>query len=596
MLAEAVSVLERASNAQDLSSDLGIPTLRALAWAYFETGAHERALWACEQAVQLLPTISSMLVWRRDRQHALAQASGLAAEAAFIAATTGKNERAVELVEETRGRLLSEVMDLRGLLDDLEVNEPELADEYRSLVQLTELLNSNPEELVVLTVDEEAQAHISSLDLPKLIAGGGARAGRAESGEESYRALYAALEVQRRQVEEAWNQLADELRARPGLSDFMRTLTASEIREASLGGAIVIIAASRYGGLASIVADGRIENLFLPNVNRSEVDIQVGRLRTAIESAQSESLSMRRTAEETLTSILAWLWDEVASPVLTELGVHDTSESVSLVPRIWWMPVGATVPLPFHAAGYHSERGPAKRTVMDRVVSSYTPTIKAMKRGQQLRCDRRRTTGTTGPLVVSVPRLPGAVDGHLFGSESEVEDILHLFPGSVLLEGESANCREVEAALRRHDVVHFACHGISDWDSPDSSKLVLDDHEDVPFTLAIAAKNHVAGATLAYLSACDTIQVSRELNDEAIHITSAFQLIGYRHVVGSLWPIDDEAARQIAKVFYENIGSPGVDLDGRLASAALDESIRQLRDSCGGSSPSLWAAHIHVGL
>jgi len=41
---------------------------------------------------------------------------------------------------------------------------------------------------------------------------------------------------------------------------------------------------------------------------------------------------------------------------------------------------------------------------------------------------------------------------------------------------------------------------------------------------------------LAYLSACSTAVTGPELADESVHIVSAFQLAGYQHVIGTLWP------------------------------------------------------------
>lgn len=60
-----------------------------------------------------------------------------------------------------------------------------------------------------------------------------------------------------------------------------------------------------------------------------------------------------------------------------------------------------------------------------------------------------------------------------------------------------------------------------------------------------AAPRHLGGGHLAFLSACTTAVGSAGLPDEAIHLTSAFQLAGYAHVIGTLWPAADAASADL---------------------------------------------------
>jgi CHAT domain-containing protein len=192
---------------------------------------------------------------------------------------------------------------------------------------------------------------------------------------------------------------------------------------------------------------------------------------------------------------------------------------------------------------------------------------------------------------------PGDTEHHaLHAATAEAQRVNELIPDSRLLTGGDARFHAVLDALRTHGIVHLACHGVSDWADPDSSHLLLHDHVEHPFTLGVVAKTHLPGAALAYLSACETTQGTPGLHDESIHITSAFQLAGYRHVIGTLWPVNDEAARTIADTFYTGLTDNGA---GRprpeQAALALHHAVRTLRAQCGGRSPSLWGGHIHVG-
>ncbi len=95
------------------------------------------------------------------------------------------------------------------------------------------------------------------------------------------------------------------------------------------------------------------------------------------------------------------------------------------------------------------------------------------------------------------------------------------------------------------------------------------------------------------MSACETTEAPARLADEVVHITSAFQLAGFRQVIGTLWPINDGAAREIATRVYAELTENGTSLvDPASAAAALHTVVREYRH---GWAPTRWAAHIHVG-
>ena len=105
------------------------------------------------------------------------------------------------------------------------------------------------------------------------------------------------------------------------------------------------------------------------------------------------------------------------------------------------------------------------------------------------------------------------------------------------------------------------------------------------------ARLRLNNAELALLSACSTARPGRRLTDEAIHLAAPFQLAGYRHVIGTLWPVNDAAAVMIADGIYAAITAhPGT---GDIA-GAVHAATRKLRDQWA-DRPSVWASHIHVG-
>lgn len=124
------------------------------------------------------------------------------------------------------------------------------------------------------------------------------------------------------------------------------------------------------------------------------------------------------------------------------------------------------------------------------------------------------------------------------------------------------------------------------------SRLLVHDHLDHPLTVAGISRLDLSGADLAYLSACGTARSGFTVMDEGLHLAGGLQLAGFRHVVGTLWEIEDTLSVRIAEQVYEGLGAPRPVADR--APYAVREAVRGIRDRYP-RTPSLWAAHIHVG-
>ncbi|KAK2051308.1 hypothetical protein LY76DRAFT_528824, partial [Colletotrichum caudatum] len=68
----------------------------------------------------------------------------------------------------------------------------------------------------------------------------------------------------------------------------------------------------------------------------------------------------------------------------------------------------------------------------------------------------------------------------------------------------------------------------------------------------------------------------KDSTDESIHLTSAFQLAGFRHVIGTLWEVDDELCVEMARLTYEFLGTNGVSDES--VSMGLHYATKTLRD------------------
>jgi len=310
----------------------------------------------------------------------------------------------------------------------------------------------------------------------------------------------------------------------------------------------------------------------------------------ADKSAEGSDDSAWSRSQDKVQELLRWLWDTISGPILTHLHLSSKSEQW---PRIWWCPIGVCVNLPLHAAGHHTAISNTlmPSTVMDRVTSSYTPTIRALEYARARRESSRGAADSA--LIVAMPATPGASD--LPEATAEAQQLTQLLRSPHVLIGSAANYQAVTEALPRYGIAHFACHGLSNRINPAASKLLLFDHIKRPLTITALSRLQLATAELAYLSACSTTQTNVVLADEAVHITAAFQLAGYRQVIGTLWPIKDVAANIIAKYFYANLTDRGTHRPRVNDSAvALARAIRHVRDA-SPAVPTQWAAHIHFG-
>jgi len=286
-------------------------------------------------------------------------------------------------------------------------------------------------------------------------------------------------------------------------------------------------------------------------------------------------------ARREMLAIMGWLRDKVTGPVLAALRragrLAVRPDAGGPLPRIWWCPVGEFAYLPLHAV------------CLDEAVSSYLPTARALR---YARAQPLPAVGAAGaPLVIAVPEAPDA--DPLPGADLEAEVIAAAFPRALRLDRATRNA--VLAALPGHPVAHFACHSAVDVDDPGRSRLFLADHAENPLTVADISRLRLPGG-LAFLAACETAVTTDELTNEAVHITGAFQLAGYQHVIGTLWRVADLASVDLTRAFYAELAVPGRPgaIDVSRAAVALHQATRRLRDRFP-DVPVLWAGHIHVG-
>jgi CHAT domain-containing protein/tetratricopeptide (TPR) repeat protein len=228
--------------------------------------------------------------------------------------------------------------------------------------------------------------------------------------------------------------------------------------------------------------------------------------------------------------------------------------------------------------------------------------------------------GSTGCPSLKDMRFEALPDSRAEGREVEaVFKLAH--PGSEvqMLEGALASEERVKALAAHASVLHFATHGfVMDPKcaaSASGTTVPLDDpllysglalaganhrtavgpdDEDGVLTASEIASLDLREAIWIVLSACDTGLGRAEEGEGVLGLRRAFRQAGARTVIGSLWPVADEATRRFMRHLYEARWRQGLPTSEAIDSASL-AALKELRERGELPLPSRWAAFVAVG-
>lgn len=350
--------------------------------------------------------------------------------------------------------------------------------------------------------------------------------------------------------------LTFKIRGMPGFDSALSAMSEDELKTAAKCGPIVTINISSYRCDALIIEQSRIWALELPNLMRYTL--------------QNYPRHDRGRPE-----VLEWLWNNLAKPVLDALGFTQTPLD-GCWPHIWWIPTGILTKFPIHAAGSYSQR--SSGAVLDRVISSYSSSVKAIIHG------RSRTLPPTQPsdeekiVLVAMDKTPGNSDLKFASQEiTKVESICKNL--NLQISKPQPLQQDVLAAMNHCKIFHFAGHGDTHHTEPMQSRMLLKDWETTPLTVARLCETNLYTQKpfLAYLSACRTGHLEHnEFLEEGLHLIGACQLAGFRHVIGTLWEVQDQTCVDIALETYKWMQRRGINDES--ISEGLHHAVRSLRD------------------
>jgi hypothetical protein len=393
-----------------------------------------------------------------------------------------------------------------------------------------------------------------------------------------------------------WNKIITKIRKID--RRFLENLTINDMKALAktLDGTIIAVNPAPIRSDAFIINAERVSTIHLRNLDyeflETVMKVFEGKVRSPNSDRDAFLVEVEPSAET--LDFSEWLWNAIVEPTLTAANLLQPPgpSQKGELPRVWWVVGGSLSLFPLHMAEFNGKK------TMDFVVSSYSPTIRALHHALAFAAKARQAAGKTNVLVVSMPQTPGQTS--LPGTADEMKAIVEIFSKQPAVGKYQLNTKvnpgkiEVLKALPDSPIAHFACHGCCSRVNPSESSLKLNQSE---LKALEVARIHMEHAQLAYLSACDTARHGvKELLDENIHIAGSFQLAGYPRTVASLWKISDTQAVDVARNYYTTwINKYSGDL--KQSARALHEALLVVKQNPGQRDhPLNWAAYAHYGL
>jgi len=522
---------------------------------------------ALEQAVGLLPLAASQGSGYDTVLRQLGRWPELPVDAAAAQLAIGRPERAVELLEYGRVIMWSRRMALR----------------IAPLEQLAAADTGLREQLTAIR---------SELSAGVMRSGGRRHPGRQNVAAERRAVLY-----------REW----DRAMQAHGMS---RQAAFAGLKAAAAGGPVVLLNVSRRRSDALIItADLPLGHLCLSadiyDKARAVVQASLAASRAAGTAQQSDSAEAsqaardtadrrQRLADEKLQRLAdemmqKWLWSDVTEPVLRWLAEHGKlAGEGNALPRLWWCPTGWLTFAPLHAAG---SRDTPLDSVMDRVVSSYTPTLAQLIRARDL--GRGQGAREGGQVLVLAP------GSDLLYAPAEADVVLKAFPGTEPFPGD-ADAESCLHAIGRSAVLHFVGHGQASefrgagGGSPQLGGLQISPGGQPAFLSARELTDlPLVSARFAYLSVCESATPDRYVPDELTHPAAVLHFGGFPHVIATLQAVPDGSGIEVAHSIYAALVRKGM-LDEHRSAEALHNTLHALRrDEPGSTAP--WTTYMHLG-
>ena len=543
-----------------------------------------------QDAVELIPLYCASSPDQQDQQYMASELSGITARACTAGLVVGDKIKALHVWEQGRGMIVSA--------------------SYHGIEELSRLRSEHPDLHEAFSQRRVAAFQGSSID--------------DDSHGVFLNSAYLNHQQSRFDKLALLKDVVQSIRNCAGFQDFLYPVNPSRMQSLAGEGAIVVLNASKYRMHAILVTKSRIDSIELSNSQQyPQLLSQLNFYYKSMTQVSRRSLDMTDMNSKTL-ALLSVLWDNIVKPVCEALGftTERLSAKMNECPanmgacRIRWMTSGTLSRLPLHVAGFWAEGAPDVLPKM--ALSSYAASFRVLAYASQRSkgIEKTELCGLIASMERPGPDVPYRRKGIFLNSAERESQWIQAANSKIqwrTLVRPSAD--RILMELPHFPFVHFATHGVSDPNNPSEGHLVLMKAADSSPTLTSQPQgttNEIvrdnlsvsdifrctaSNAVLAFLAACSTADVPDEsLADENLHIVNAFQIAGFPHVIGSLWPANNLVCPTLAKAFYSALGryTNQYPLSNDLVAFAINYAVMTLIVEYPGE-PRLWAGFVHMG-
>ena len=187
----------------------------------------------------------------------------------------------------------------------------------------------------------------------------------------------------------------------------------------------------------------------------------------------------------------------------------------------------------------------------------------------------------------------GNADNSLPYAEVEVKTIEKVFDDAIVLVEGEATRKNIFDNVSCYNILHFATHGVLDYNDFDNSFIVLasdpeaGDDGKLKIEEVFGLKS-IENCKLVTLSACETAVPMELMEGWPITTASAFLQAGVPSVIASLWSVDDKATSILMEKFYAN-------LQNMETLEALHKAQVEMAEDEKYNHPFYWAPFLLVG-